>query len=141
MSPLRTLLTLALALILFPRPALGCIQPNPSPEEKFNAHQVVVLAHPVGVLNEPEDATVPSFIGPFQQSIRWRVLVSWKGPFGVGDIVLTRASYNAGGPCGSGAVYTREPRLLYVDGTEPFETLISELPISRLADMKYLSER
>ncbi|MDH5833515.1 hypothetical protein [Luteimonas kalidii] len=131
---------ISIALILLAGPAWGCSREYFTPPEKFDAHQVVVLAYPIGILNKPAHAVTPGFTGPFEQAIQWQVLVSWKGTFRVGDILRTQSSYNAGGPCGSGALYAREVKLLYLDGVEPFQTMIVEHPISSMSDMKYLSQ-
>lgn len=132
---------LSAALILLAAPAWGCSREYFTPQEKFRAHQAVVLAYPIGILNEPQHAVSATFAGPFRQRVQWQVLVSWKGKFRVGDIFLTQGSYNAADPCGSGALYATEIKLLYLDGVEPFETMIDERPISSIEDMKYLSQQ
>lgn len=132
---------IATVLILLAGPAWGCSRDYFTPAEKFDAHQVVVLAYPIGVLNTPAHALSPDFKGPFDQTIQWQVLVSWKGPFGVGDVLLTQGTYTAGAPCGSGALHAREIKLLYLDGAEPFRTIIDERPVSSMSDMKYLSQK
>lgn len=129
------------ALILLASPAWGCSREYFTPAEKFDAHQVVVLAYPIGVLNNPAHAVIPDFRGSFDQAVQWQVLVSWKGPFRVGDVLLTQSNYIAGGPCGNGALHAREVKLLYLEGAEPFKTMIDERPISSMSDMKYLSQK
>ncbi|GAA4861172.1 hypothetical protein GCM10023332_11510 [Luteimonas vadosa] len=121
-------------------PSLACSWPSYTPQEKYRTHSTVVLAYPIAVHTTPSNALSSSFSGAFKQTIQWRVLVSWKGKYQPGDVLLTRISYQTT-VCGDGAQRKREVKLLYLRGKEPYQDMIDARPDDRIDDMKYLSKR
>ncbi len=127
---------LALLLYALASPAIACSYANFTPEVKFKNNSVVVLAAPISVANAPSNALSSNFKGRFTQTIQWQVLVAWKGSYKVGDVFTSITKHEAGGMCGDGAQHTREIKLLYLDGPEPFNDYLDGSPTLSIRDLK-----
>ena len=139
MNTLRRLSVLV-PLLLMNAPALACSWPYYTPQEKYKTHSVAVLAYPISIVSKPTNALEPAFRGTFQQTIHWQVLVSWKGPHRLGDILLTRVSYQTSKVCGDDSQRDRSVKLLYLSGREPYDVMVHSQPHLSIEDMKYLGQ-
>jgi hypothetical protein len=127
----------AIALLSLSTDAFACSWPYSTPEEKYQTNSAVVLAYPIGVLNQPSDALESTFQGAFRQRIQWQVLISWKGQYRPGDMFLTWISHQTG-ICGDQALRQRAVRLLYLSGPEPYKEVINVRPESSISEIEFL---
>ena len=129
------------SLLLLSVPALACSWPTYTPQQKYKAHTDVVLAYPISIVTEPKNALTSKLSNTFKQTIQWQVLVSWKGRYRPGDILLTRISYQSSNVCGDQAQRDRVVMLLHLNGQEPHDVMIGVQPHKSIDEMKYLSQR
>ena len=120
-------------------PALGCKFLEFEPQQMFEMNSAVVLAHPIAIATSPENALDVGFQDEFTQTIQWQVLSSWKGSYRPGDVITTMTEHQLSN-CGTGAQYSREPMLLFLNGKEPFTTPIVERPVNSIRALKFLDQ-
>ena len=120
-------------------PVLGCKPLMLEPKQKFEMSSAVVLAHPIAIATSPESALNFGFQEEFTQTIQWQVLISWKGSYRPGEVITTMTEHQLSN-CGTGAQYTREPMLLFLEGKEPFTTPLVDRPVDSIGDLKFLDQ-
>ena len=130
---------LILALYGLSADALGCKLLSLEPNQKLAMNSAVVLAHPIAIATKPENALSFEFRDEFTQTIQWQVLVRWKGPYRPGDVITTMTEHQMSN-CGTGAQYSHEPMLLFLEGEEPFTNPLVERPVNSIRELKYLGE-
>ncbi len=128
---------LGLLLAVLNAPAFACSFFPLEPQEKFQMNSTAVLAYPIAIATAPENATAPEFRGDFSQTIQWQVLISWKGRYRPGEVITTMTKHSTS-VCGTGAQYEREVMLLFLDGNEPFESIMRDRPVHSIEEFKYL---
>ena len=112
------------------------------PNEQFEQSQTVVLAVPKTISFLPKEASERSYEGPFQQTILWEVLISWKGKYKRGMTFTTRRSFDDQLGCGAGFPhYFRETSILYLRDKEPYSSFHSANPNRAGDDFRYLESR
>ena len=110
-----------------------------TPKQTLSSSSTAALAYPLSVSTVPENALGNDYSGKFEQTIRWQLLVTWKGRHKPGDVVTTISSYNtAWSGCGPGAIRVMETKLLYLEKNDPLKNPGIYEPQERIEDLKYL---
>ena len=137
---LAQLLAPALFLSTLSNQAFACSFTIPPPSQTVARSSVVALAYPISVSTVPANALSLSYRGEFQQTVKWQLLVSWKGKYLPGDVLTTVSTYEAGtSNCGTGALYDQTIKLIYLSGNRrPFKLPGIYEPQLRIEDLKYL---
>ena len=118
---MRPISFLAVAILLMlPLSTLACSIAGYPVEENFKRSQLVVLARPIAFSYLPKESAKPGYEGRYRQTILWEVLVSWKGSVKVGDKFTTRRKYGDVDCTGYFSVDSKDARLIFARGTEPF---------------------
>lgn len=119
--------------------ALACSTWGEPPEVRFARSQAVVLAVPKTVTFQPKAASDVAYTGPFRQTIVWEVLIRWKGGHQRGGTLTTQQSFSGIYGCGTDfPIRSRDVRILYLTGKEPYEEFIASTASNGAWDFRYL---
>jgi hypothetical protein len=135
-------IVIGLVLLFASRQAAACSYVLFPPEQEFADTQVVALVSPIEISFQPRQAAAPDYKGAFTQTIKWGVLLSWKGPHKSGEAFTTRRTFPKAGPCNYFfSVRDRSAYLFYGRGREPYEFFRSFNPAEIPDHFKFLSKR
>ena len=112
-------------------------------EYKMKASAIVVLARPVEFKRTPlpPEGEHLSLRHPYQQTIDWRVLYSWKGS-SPGDTFQTTTTIDPGDPCvGHSIIRSHDPRVIFAIGSTPHEAYWSAEVMGAERELLYLQEK
>lgn len=116
----RMLALFSAVLLAAPWSAIACSYWTPTPEQSAQGMENAVIAYPIGISNVPGQGADASFRGEFRQTIKWVVLVKWRGSHPLGKIFTTREHIDQSGMCGRQGIFDAKPRLLLFNGSEPY---------------------
>ncbi|MNU82242.1 hypothetical protein D3C71_719200 [compost metagenome] len=132
---------IVVATLLLPHTVSACQFINPKPEDVMGLEENLVVAYPSAISNIPRAAENPNYREEFRQTIRWTVVVSWKGRYKAGDQFTTRQTLSRAGMCTPGAGnYTKKPLLLAFSGSEPYRSFWEFSVEYDLEKFRYLQE-
>jgi hypothetical protein len=112
--------------------AHACSQIVFPPGYELAHRDVVVLARPLAASFRPKESANLRYTAEFRETVLWRVLKSWKGPWKTGDTFTTRRTFEASRCSYVIRLSDRAPKIVYGRGGEPYRdfVLVPGLPPS-----------
>ena len=130
----------ATLLVLASTQAISCEIIFPEPAAAYDQHRVVVLARPIGIAFKPDQAAATRRKTDFSQTIRWEVLLSWKGTYKSGDTFTTRHEFKSREASCVSPVPDKSAQLLFIRGREPYSDFYYLDPAQSLRYFKFLAK-
>lgn len=135
-------IAIGLVLLFASRQAAACSYVLLPPEQEFADTQVVALVSPLEISFQPKQAAIPGYKGAFSQTVKWGVLLSWKGPHRPGETLTTRRTFPNADPCNYFfSVRDHATYLFYERGREPYEFFRPFNPAEVSGHFKFLSKK
>jgi hypothetical protein len=133
---------LLLMVLLAASPAAeACSQIVFPPDHELTQRDVVMLARPLAASYRPQEAANMRYTGEFRETVLWRVLKSWKGPWKAGNTFTTRRTFEPS-PCSYEIrLSDREPKVFYGSGAEPYRHFVLLPGVAPSYHLEYLSKR
>ena len=100
-------------LLAMPGSALACTILPDEPARIFQGSDSIVLAEPVEISTNPEEAGRYQNVHSYQQTVVWKVVKAWKGTSSAGERFATTARISTGDPCSAwDVIRDYQPRIL-----------------------------